>query len=231
MSEVSTPLTPRHFAYVAERTLPEDAFLRELKEAARDAGIPPIWIAPEQASFLQILLKAAGARRVVEVGTLAGASAITLARGVPPASEGGWVRTIELDPERAAFAREWIGRSEVADRVEVLEGRGDERLAEFEEDSVDAAFLDADKRGYPAYLEQCLRIVRPGGLILVDNAFAFGELFADSPRDPEVRAVREFNDLMARTKGLHGVICPLGDGMWVAHVETGRELGGKGTVA
>ena len=133
MSEVSTPLTPRHFAYVAERTLPEDPFLRELKEAARDAGIPPIWIAPEQASFLQILLKSARASRVVEVGTLAGASAITLARGVPPASEGGSVKTIELDPERAAFARAWIARSEVADRIEVLEGSGDARLAELHE--------------------------------------------------------------------------------------------------
>jgi len=218
MSQASTPLTSEHFAYVAERTRGEDPFLQELKAAAVTAGIPAIWIAPEQASLMQILLKAAGARRVVEVGTLAGVSAIQMARAVPARDAGGLVQTIEIDPERARFAEEWIARSNVADRIEVLVGQGAERLAELPAGAFDAAFLDADKQGYARYLRECLRLVRPGGLILVDNAFAFGELFTAAPT-PDVAAVRAFNDRMAATEGLHGVIVPLGDGLWVAVVE------------
>ena len=219
MSSTSTPVTPEHFAYLAERTRSEDDFLRQLKEAATAAGIPPIWISPEQASFMQILLKAADARSVVEVGTLAGYSAIALARALPHASAGGRLQTIELEPKHADFAREWIARSDVADRVELLVGDAGRLLPSLEDDSADAAFLDADKSGYGHYLQECRRIVRRGGLILVDNAFAFGQLFEVEPSDREVGAVRAFNDIMARTAGLHGVIVPIGDGLWVSVVE------------
>jgi predicted O-methyltransferase YrrM len=212
MSTTSTAVGPQHFEYIAARTRGEDSFLAELKAAARAAGIPPIWIAPEQASFMQILLKAARAERVVEVGTLAGASAIAMARALPA---GGRLVTIELDPRFAAFAEAWVARSDVAARIEVRRGAGKDVLAELPADSADAMFLDADKRGYPDYLREALRVVKVGGLVLVDNAFAFGELFAESPRDRETAAVRAFNDLMARTRAIHGVIVPLGDGLWV----------------
>jgi O-methyltransferase len=187
-------------------------FLRDLKAAARAAGIPAIWIAPEQASFMQILLALAGAREVVEVGTLAGYSAICMARALPP---GGRVRTIELLPAHADFASTWAARSDVADRVQVHRGAGQDVLPTFAADSADAAFLDADKSGYPNYLRECLRIVRRGGLIMVDNAFAFGQLFDEHPTDREVPAVRQFNDLMAATSELHSIIVPVGDGLWV----------------
>jgi len=219
MSSTSTLVTAEHFAYLAARTRREDRFLADLKRAAAEAGIPAIWISPEQASLMQILLKAAGARRVVEVGTLAGYSAIAMARALPPRAAGGSLRTIELMQKHADFAAAWIARSDVADRVEVHRGAGADVLATYEAGSADAAFLDADKQGYPVYLEHCLRIVRPGGLILVDNAFAFGQLFDERPTDREVEAVRAFNDRMAATAGLHGIIVPIGDGLWVAVVE------------
>jgi len=212
MSENASVVTRRHFEYVAQRTVPEDDFLKELKVAARAAGIPAIWIEPAQASFLQILLRLRGARDVVEVGTLAGYSAIVMARALPA---DGTLRTIELLEKHAAFAEDWIRRSDVAARVQVLRGPGAEVLATFEDASADAAFLDADKGGYPVYLEQCMRILRPGGLILVDNAFAFGQLFDETPTDREVEAVRAFNDIMAQQKGLQSVIVPIGDGCWV----------------
>ena len=212
MSETSTLITEEHFRYVAAHTAREDPFLAELKRAAEAAGIPSIWIAPEQASFMQILLKLAGAKEVVEVGTLAGYSAIAMARGLP---EGGRVRTIELDRTHADFAERWVARSDAAGKVEVHRGPGAEVLPRFASDSADAAFLDADKGSYPLYLKESLRIVRRGGLIMVDNAFAFGELFDSNPSDREVPAVRKFNDLMAATRGLHSVIVPLGDGLWV----------------
>jgi len=212
MSEEATPVTDAHFRYIAERTVPEDAFLRDLRRAAAAEGIPAISIGPAQASFLQILLRAARAREVVEVGTLAGLSAIAMARALPP---GGVVRTIELDPRHAAFARRWIARSDVADRVEVHAGAGADVLRTFAAHSADAAFLDADKGSYGLYLEECLRIVRPGGLLLADNAFAFGQLFHERPADPEAPAMEAFNEKMAREPRLQSVIVPLGDGCWV----------------
>ena len=213
MSENATLVDERHVRYLTERTTPEDTFLRDLKAAATKEGIPSIWVSPAQASFMQVLLRLARARDVVEVGTLAGYSAIAMARALP---EGGRVRTIELEEKHAAFAARWVAKSDVAGRVEILRGAGLEVLPTLAADSADAAFLDADKGNYPAYLEQCLRIVRRGGLIMADNAFAFGELFESSPRDQEVAAMCRFNDLMAAEKRLSGIIVPFGDGLWVS---------------
>ena len=212
MSDTSSPVTAEHFRYIVERTVREDAFLADLKKAASAEGIPPIWVAPEQASFMQILLKLAHAKDVVEVGTLAGYSAIAMARALP---EGGLVRTIELNPKHAEFARRWVARSDVAARVVVHQGGGMDVLPGFATGSADAAFLDADKGSYPSYLEECLRIVRPGGLILADNAFAFGQLLDSNATDREVPAVRAFNEVMAKEPRLHSVIVPIGDGLWV----------------
>jgi predicted O-methyltransferase YrrM len=211
MSEQPTQVTDRHFRYIAERTAREDDFLRDLRAAARDEGIPAIWIAPEQASLAQILLKLAGARTVVEVGTLVGYSAIWMARALPP---GGRVDTIEISSRHADFAERWIARSDAAGKIVVHRGPGNEVLCRFPADSCDAAFIDADKENYPRYLEESLRIVRPGGLIMVDNAFAFGELFSGDG-SPGVQAVRRFNDLMAGDSRVDGIIVPLGDGLWV----------------
>jgi predicted O-methyltransferase YrrM len=211
MSANPTRVTQGHFDYLAARTRGDDPFLEELKQAATAAGIPAIWISPSQASFMQIALKLSGARDVVEVGTLAGYSAIVMARALP---DGGRVRTIELLDEHAAFAEEWIAKSDVAGKVEVLRGAGTYVLRQFEDDSADACFLDADKANYPAYLDACLRIVRKGGMFMVDNAFAFGQLLDQTPSEGGVEAVRKFNDYMAAKKQLHSVIVPLGDGCW-----------------
>lgn len=212
MSAESSTVTPAHFRYLAARTRPEDEFLRELKREAQKAGLPPIWISPEQSSFLQVLLKLSRARDVVEVGTLAGSSAIAMARALPA---NGSLRTIEFKDLHAEFAERWIAKSDVAARVRVFRGNARDVLPKFATDSADAAFLDADKAGYPFYLEQCLRIVRKGGLILADNAFAFGQLLDEKPTDPEVPAVRAFNEVMAGCQALHSVIVPIGDGLWV----------------
>jgi caffeoyl-CoA O-methyltransferase len=80
---------------------------------------------------------------------------------------------------------------------------------------VDAVFLDADKGGYPAYLKEAMRFVRPGGLIMADNAFAFGQLFDENPTDGEVGAVKAFNDFIPTLENLSAVIVPIGDGLWV----------------
>jgi O-methyltransferase len=213
MSEIPTLVSANHFQYVAAHTVQEDDFLRDLKREAKAAGIPPIWISPEQGSFVQILLKLVGARDVVEVGTLAGYSAIVMARALP---EGGRVRTVEINQRYAEFAQLWAGKSDVAGRVTVNRGAGMDILPTLPADSADAVFIDADKAGYGLYVQESLRLVRRGGLIMVDNAFAFGQLLDEHPADPEVSILRAFNEYMARVKALQSIIVPIGDGLWVA---------------
>ncbi len=212
MSAESTRVTDRHFQYLRERTAPDDAFLSALKRDAAAAGIPAIWISPEQASLMAILLRLAGARRVVEVGTLAGYSAIAMARALPA---DGQLDTIELDPRHADFAQAQAAKSDVAGRVTVHRGAGAEVLPRLPDGAYDACFLDADKGGYPTYLRHGLRLLRVGGLVMCDNAFAFGQLFDEHPTDREVGAVRAFNDVMAGESRVASVIVPIGDGLWV----------------
>jgi O-methyltransferase len=215
MSSTSTPVTAELFDYIRDHTQPEDPFLLELKREAEAAAIPAIWISHEQARLMQILLRLAGAREVVEVGTLAGYSAICMARALPAE---GRVRTIELSDPHADFAEAWVARSDVAGRVEVHRGAGVDVLPGFESASADVAFLDADKANYGRYLEESLRIVRPGGLVMVDNAFAFGQLLEQGEVDPSVGAIRAFNDSVPGVERFDSVIVPMGDGLWVGVV-------------
>lgn len=213
MSQTSTRLSGAHYDYIKAHARAEDPFLAELKKEAAKAGIPSIAIAPEQGAFMQVLLTSAGVKDVVEVGTLAGYSAITMARALPA---DGHVRTIEFADAHADFAEAWIAKSDVAGKITVHRGAGREVLPGFESESADAAFLDADKVNYPHYLEECLRILRPGGLVLVDNALAFGHLLDEENQTESVVAIRKFNDQMAADARVEGVIVPLGDGVWVA---------------
>ena len=205
-------VTRRHYNYIAEHTRGDDQFLVDLKQAAEAAEIPKIWISPAQASFMQIILKLHGAKQVIEVGTLAGYSAITMARAL---QENGLVRTIELEDKHADFAEQWIAKSDVAGKVKVLRGAGVDVLKTIETGSADACFLDADKANYPKYLDECLRILPVGGLIMADNAFAFGQLFDEVAAESGVAAVRRFNDYMAAEKRVHAVMVGIGDGCWV----------------
>ncbi|MCA8979179.1 MAG: O-methyltransferase [Planctomycetes bacterium] len=202
-------------AYVGERAAQDDPFLVELKQAAMTAGIPQISIGAYQSAVMATLLKLIGARDVVEVGTLGGYSAIGMARALP---DGGRVRTIELDPKHADFAEAWIAKSDVANRVTVLRGAGKDVLPTIADRSADAMFLDADKQGYSAYVEHATRILRPGGLLMVDNAFAFNHLLDESVQEPDVLAIRALNDGLARHPRFEGALLPVGDGMWMARL-------------
>jgi len=212
MSDSTQAISKGLIEYLAARTVGDDAFLYELKSAALAADMPSISIAAEQGSLLQILLRIARAKEVVEVGTLAGYSAIWMARALPG---DGRVRTVELSAKHAEFARAWIAKSDVATRIQVLEGRGDDVLRTIQPASVDAVFLDADKSGYADYLEQAARILRPSGLLLVDNAFAFGQVLDAHPRDREAPAIQAFNEKLARDARFQALIVPIGDGLWV----------------
>lgn len=207
MSKSSTPVDDALFAFLAQQTIPEDTLLRDLRVAAVAAGLPEIQIAPEQAAFLQLLLRATNARTVVEVGTLGGYSAIAMARGLPA---NGRVITHEIDPAHAAFAQQWIERSDQRGKIEVRVGDAATTLAAHAPGSADAMFLDADKEGYVTYLAHALRILRPGGVLLADNVLAGGDVAAGT--GPTAVAIRAFLAAVRAAPRLKSVIVPLGDG-------------------
>lgn len=207
MSKSSTPVDEALFGYVAAHTIQEDAFLRDLRAASLAAGLPEIHIAPEQAAFLRIALQAAAARTVVEVGTLGGYSAIAMARALPA---DGRVITLEVDPHHAAFAREWIERSDQRGRIEVRLGDAMATLPQLADGSADAVFLDADKERYVDYLRHSMRILRRGGVLFADNVLASGDVVAGD--STTAVAMRAFVAAAHRTANLRAVIVPLGDG-------------------
>ena len=209
MSKTSTPVDERLFAFLATKTIPEDDYLAGLRIAAAKAGLPEIHIAPEQAAYLLLQLRATNAMNVLEVGTLGGYSAIAMARGMPAA---GRVITHEIEAKHAEFAREWIANSDQAGKIEVRVGNAAETLAELEDESADAIFLDADKTGYVTYLQHAMRLLRPGGIVLADNVLALGQI-ADGTDETAV-ALRAFLDAADATDNLESVVVPLGDGIF-----------------
>ena len=209
MSKDSTPVDEALFAFIQGHTIREDPLLRDLRQAAAVAGLPEIHIAPEQAAFLQLVLRAARCRHVVEVGTLGGYSAIAMARGLP---EDGRLITLELEPKHAAFAEQWLARSDQRHKIEVRVGDAKETLRRCADASADAMFVDADKEGYVVYLQQAMRILRPGGILLADNVLAGGQVHDSKAKSATARAIRQFHDAVAATPGLRSVIVPLGDG-------------------
>jgi caffeoyl-CoA O-methyltransferase len=201
--------------YIAGLFSAEDELLAALREEADRTGLPPISISADEGRLLQVLLTAIGARRVLEVGTLGGYSAICMARALPP---GGRVLTVEIEEKHAEFARRYIQRAELADRIDVRVGRALEVLPALDGERFDAVFLDADKEPLPTYFEWALRLVRPGGLIIADNALWGGRVYDGDESDERTRGVREFNRRMSTDPRVLGIIVPTHDGVAVAVV-------------
>lgn len=202
-------------AYVQKLFAREDDCLREIRGRADAAGLPRIQLPPATARAVQLLLRAAGAKRVVEVGTLAGYSAVWIGRALP---SDGRLTTLEIDPARAEQARRSVEAAGLAGRVEVRAGDAVETLAEIGPDgSVDAVFLDADKERYAAYLEEAARLLRPGGLLMADNAFWKGLVLApESSGDERAALIHDFNQRLAADPRYDATILPVGDGLAAA---------------
>ena len=216
MSSTSTQLTEGINAYITELFSEEDDFLRRLNKDAEAAGIPDISIAPEQTGFLQFLLKAIGAKHVIEVGSLAGYSAIAMARALPPL---GRLVACEIDPIHAAFIRRKIVEAGLEEVIAVLQGPALETLPEYlkhvKPGEIDAVFIDADKPNYSNYFDLLYPYVRKGGVIIGDNALGFGYIDQEEPEyEPNnVQSLRAFNALISSHPELQSTLVPLGDGM------------------
>lgn len=213
MSTVPTQVTAELFNYLIARTTPEHPFLKSLREAALAAELPAIWISPEQAVFMDILLRISHAKRVLEIGTLGGYSAVAMAQAL---DSDGHIDTCEINPTHVAFARDWIQRGGYEQLITVHEGAALDTIPHLAQgEPYDAVFIDADKANYASYLEKTLDCLKPGGLMMVDNAFAFGRILEDQTTTDDVWAIRAFNDLMAREQRVMALIVPVADGLWV----------------
>lgn len=200
--------------YVRGLLAVEDDVLAELRDAMDREGLPDIYISADVGKLLQVLLTAVGARRVLEIGTLGGYSAIWMARALPA---GGRLVTVELDPGRADFARRFAARAGLEAVIDVRVGEARDVLSDMvaAADTFDAVFIDADKEGYIEYLDRALELVRPGGLILADNAFRDGRILEDAP-DEATRGILAYNDRIASDPRLLSTIVPVRDGVAVS---------------
>jgi caffeoyl-CoA O-methyltransferase len=185
----------------AERTFhPEDDVLREIRSRAIIAGLPAIAVGRMDGLHLELIARASGARRAVEIGTLGGYSGVCLLRGMPD----GILDTFELEPKNAEVARESFAKAGVAERARIHIGPAADTLREIEgEGPFDLVFIDADKTGYPTYLTWAEEHLRVGGVVLLDNAFGWGGVADPSAaKHPEpVRALAECAERLGKADG------------------------------
>lgn len=208
----------------------EDELLGEIRRETERRGFPVIHVPPVTGRALQVLLMAVGARKVLELGTLTGYSAVWMGRALPT---DGHLLTLEAKAEAAALARRFLERAGLAEVAEVREGRAETVLPDLGPDEGwDAVFLDADKEGMVGYAREAARLLRPGGLLLADNALWKGRVLAaaeegpaadDDPRgalseenDTDARAVHAFNRAVAQDDRYAATILPVGDGLLAA---------------
>ena len=204
--------------YIVTLFAPEDELLGALREEADRTGLPPTAISADAGRFLQVLLRSVGARRVLEVGTLGGYSAIWMARAVPP---DGSVVSIEREDRHAAFAERYIERAGLGSVIRIRRGRALDVLPSLDGEQFDLVFLDADRVPLVTYFEWALRLVRPGGMIVAHNVLLAGRVARiESPDDDEeVRSVRAFNARVAAERRISSILVPAYDGFVVAVVE------------
>jgi caffeoyl-CoA O-methyltransferase len=206
--------------YIENLFAPQDEALEAAVRESQRAGLPEIQVSPNEGKLLQLLAELVGARRILEVGTLGGYSAINLARGM---AEDGLLISLEIDEHHAEVAHQNVERAGFGERVEIRVGDAREllaRIADNGEGPFDLVFIDADKQGYPEYLEWAMRLSRPGSLILGDNTIWGGTII--NPQDASTRAIYEFNERLAKDPRLSAIVLPLirerVDGLAIARV-------------
>jgi predicted O-methyltransferase YrrM len=206
--------------YIEKLFDPSDEILEAALRDSRRAGLPAINVSPNEGRLLQLLTEIAGARGILEIGTLGGYSTIHFARTLP--GDGALI-SLEIDEHHAQVARNNIERAGLSEKVEIRVGDAHELLTALIEDKegpFDVIFIDADKEGYPDYLDASMRLVRPGSLILGDNTIRGGTVL--DPKEATAQATREFNERIATDPRLSGIVLPLIreriDGLTIARV-------------
>lgn len=209
--------------YIDELFGLDDPLMRSVLEASAAAGLPAIQVSPSQGKFLYLLARLMGARKILEIGSLAGYSTIWLGRALP---EDGWLVSLELLEKHAEVTRRNLAEAGLAGRCELRVGPAAEsleRLAAGDEGPFDLVFIDADKISYPLYLKWALELTRPGSLIVADNVIRNGSVIDPAAQDEGSVGARAFNAALAAEPRLEAVLLQVvgakgHDGLAIARV-------------
>jgi caffeoyl-CoA O-methyltransferase len=206
---------PEITRYTEQAFAPEDATLAEIRLRSDAAGLPHIQVGALDGLHLEVLARACGVQKAVEIGTLGGYSGVCLLRGM---GATGRLWTFELDPRHAEVARQSFARAGFGDRAEVILGPALEKLPSIEAHGpFDLVFIDADKEGYPQYLDWAAQHLRLGGVVLGDNAFLFGEVVHDPATHAgearRILAMREFHRKLVSGGRFRSTMLPTGEGL------------------
>jgi predicted O-methyltransferase YrrM len=202
-------------AYLDGLVLPGEPLSRLYAETA-DEPMAQMMTHPDLGRLLTVLVTATGGRAVLEMGTFVGVSATWMAGALAP---GGRIDTLEVDPERADRAESWFARAGISDRVRVHRGPAAETLAGLPDGAYDLAYIDADKTGYPTYLEHAIRLVRPRGLIAADNVLSGGRVGRPPEEDDErLAALRAYTARAMDDPRLRSAVLTVGDGVTLSVV-------------
>jgi caffeoyl-CoA O-methyltransferase len=198
--------------YATEHTTPLSVYMEAIAE--RTLALPDgprMMLGPLAGSVLKMITGLQQPMHVVEIGTFTGYSALCMAEALP---EGGKIVTLEANPEHARIAREHIGGSPYADRIEVREGHAMELLAHIRA-PLDLVFIDADKVNYLRYYEAVLPLLRSGGAIVADNVLWYGQVLDPDDESEDTEAIREFNRFVSRDDRVESVMLTVRDGLMV----------------
>ncbi|MCC7047261.1 MAG: class I SAM-dependent methyltransferase [Alphaproteobacteria bacterium] len=214
MSNRTLAMTDAIHAFLVDATLREAPIQAELRRETAALPMAGMQIAPEQGQFMAFLVELLGVRRYLEIGTFTGYSALAVALALPVE---GRATCLDRSDEWTQVARRYWQRAGVADRIDLRLGAGrdtlDALLAAGDSDRFDMAFIDADKVNYDAYYERCLKLVRPGGLIALDNMLWGGDVANAAKNDEDTVAIRSLNRKIRNDRRVTCSLVPIGDGM------------------
>lgn len=217
MTFKALPLTPVLLDYLRSVSLRETDLMRRLRDETASLPYAQMQIAPEQGQFMALLVELMGARRALEVGVFTGYSSLAVARALP---EDGRLIACDISEEWTTIARRYWAEAGVAHKIDLRLAPAlqtlDGLLAEGQHNSFDFAFLDADKVSYADYYERMLELVRPGGLLLVDNVLWSGAVADPAVQDRDTLALRAFNQRLHQDQRISLSLLPLADGLTLA---------------
>ncbi len=217
MSNKSIGLSDELHEYMLSVSRRESAVMERLRAETADHPKAQMQIAPEQAQFFQFLLRLIGARRTLEIGVFTGYSALAVAEVLPPS---GTIVACDVSEEYTEVARRYWKKAGVADRVDLRIAPAAETLDALLDDgqagTFDFSFIDADKETYDTYYEQSLKLLRPGGVIALDNVFRDGRVTDPDVEDESVRAIQALNEKLHTDERVDLTMLPLADGLTLA---------------